>query len=438
MMQKGLMLSSIVLLLICCYGYSQTNEEGYQSSQFNFFPPGARAMAMGGAFIGLADDASAAYYNPSGLMILNKKEICLASWLSKHYTYTASDPDVFTTGSLTATESDIDGGPLFTSIVIPFDNLRIGIYYANISMSEFPDIKYYARPIPGTSNITLPSEGHFDFVSLYFSTAVALKLNDNIYIGASINYVLSTISNTLIFHEINPTNLADLTQNPLFELRTEHTQEGKFGFTLGTFIMPIENLSIGLVYNYNPKYNYTQSRWVPDYETGINTNDDINLTFNIPDKLGAGIAYRPIDELVIVADIVYAMYEQLTENMISSFDEPSGIKRGDDISDIYKASNATEFHLGIEYAIYMGKTPLFLRAGIFVNPDHSIKYTGQSTTGIEPYLWNLSDYSDDIKDPDLVLTGGIGINIDSNFQIDAAYYDSYLHKRGMLSFVYRF
>jgi long-chain fatty acid transport protein len=35
--------------------------------RFNFLAPGARSLAMGGAFLGLADDATAAYTNPAGL-----------------------------------------------------------------------------------------------------------------------------------------------------------------------------------------------------------------------------------------------------------------------------------------------------------------------------------------------------------------------------------
>ena len=35
---------------------------------------GARAMGMGGAFVALADDATAAYWNPAGLGLLNKRE----------------------------------------------------------------------------------------------------------------------------------------------------------------------------------------------------------------------------------------------------------------------------------------------------------------------------------------------------------------------------
>ncbi len=37
------------------------------SQQFNLSTPGARSLGMGGAFLGLADDATAAYINPAGL-----------------------------------------------------------------------------------------------------------------------------------------------------------------------------------------------------------------------------------------------------------------------------------------------------------------------------------------------------------------------------------
>ena len=44
---------------------------------FRFNNPGARANAMGGAFIALADDATAAYANPAGLTILTEPEISI-------------------------------------------------------------------------------------------------------------------------------------------------------------------------------------------------------------------------------------------------------------------------------------------------------------------------------------------------------------------------
>jgi hypothetical protein len=44
--------------------------------QFDFLNPGARSLALGSAFIAVADDATAAFTNPAGLTFLVKPE-CL-------------------------------------------------------------------------------------------------------------------------------------------------------------------------------------------------------------------------------------------------------------------------------------------------------------------------------------------------------------------------
>src|SRR2546422_11079012 len=49
-----------------------SNTETFGGFQFNFNNPGARALGMGGAFIGVADDATAAVTNPAGLVILQR------------------------------------------------------------------------------------------------------------------------------------------------------------------------------------------------------------------------------------------------------------------------------------------------------------------------------------------------------------------------------
>lgn len=67
----------------------QTNEEINAGLQFNFAPPGARSLAMGGAFAGLADDATAAFANPAGLMWLTRSEVSLEG---RHRTYSTRYP----------------------------------------------------------------------------------------------------------------------------------------------------------------------------------------------------------------------------------------------------------------------------------------------------------------------------------------------------------
>ena len=45
------------------------------SFEFSFSNPGARSMGFGGAFVALADDATAAFANPAGLIQLTRPEI---------------------------------------------------------------------------------------------------------------------------------------------------------------------------------------------------------------------------------------------------------------------------------------------------------------------------------------------------------------------------
>src|SRR4051794_30952604 len=73
--------SAIVLmasfLLFGTVALAQTDAEVNSGIQFNFSTPGARSLALGGAFLGLADDATAAYTNPAGLTVLSKPEVSI-------------------------------------------------------------------------------------------------------------------------------------------------------------------------------------------------------------------------------------------------------------------------------------------------------------------------------------------------------------------------
>ena len=58
----------ILIALVTVPALAQnTDIESLSGLQFNFGNPGARSLGMGGAFLGLADDASAAEANPAAL-----------------------------------------------------------------------------------------------------------------------------------------------------------------------------------------------------------------------------------------------------------------------------------------------------------------------------------------------------------------------------------
>src|SRR6187200_1078205 len=96
--------------------------EALSGLQFNFGNPGARALGMGGAFLGLADDASAAEANPAGLTVLRKAEV---SFEARNY---SSSQTFNVSGEYPDLTSDSFGSfsrraePSFGSIVIPAGN----------------------------------------------------------------------------------------------------------------------------------------------------------------------------------------------------------------------------------------------------------------------------------------------------------------------------
>lgn len=56
---------------------------------------GARQMAMGGTFVGIADDPSAVYWNPAGIAMLEQRSLHITSTLNNRDTYNYDDFLVF-------------------------------------------------------------------------------------------------------------------------------------------------------------------------------------------------------------------------------------------------------------------------------------------------------------------------------------------------------
>jgi len=61
-------------LLVVSPAVALTDEEVFRDFRFNLINPGARARGIGGAFVSLADDATAAQSNPAGLSFLSRSE----------------------------------------------------------------------------------------------------------------------------------------------------------------------------------------------------------------------------------------------------------------------------------------------------------------------------------------------------------------------------
>jgi hypothetical protein len=77
------LLITLVLFSMAFYPMAESFAVSEAAALFLMISPGARAAGMGEAFVALADDATAVYWNPAGLAFQSGKEITLmhANWL---------------------------------------------------------------------------------------------------------------------------------------------------------------------------------------------------------------------------------------------------------------------------------------------------------------------------------------------------------------------
>ncbi len=120
----------VVVALVSVSAMAQNVDiEALSGLQFNFGNPGARSLGMGGAFLGLADDASAAEANPAGLTILRKPEVSIEvrNYLEQQlFTTSGTFPEI----ERTAFTHHSDRVVLtFGSAVMPVKKFTFGLYY---------------------------------------------------------------------------------------------------------------------------------------------------------------------------------------------------------------------------------------------------------------------------------------------------------------------
>src|SRR5262245_12951595 len=108
------------------------DSETFSGFQFNFNNPGARALGMGGAFVAVADDATAVIANPAGLVILQRPELSAEVKFSKFNNNFAAFSN--TPGDATGMNyrsRDFDDSvvtPSFFSFVYPTERLVIAAF----------------------------------------------------------------------------------------------------------------------------------------------------------------------------------------------------------------------------------------------------------------------------------------------------------------------
>ncbi len=336
------------MLLIVALAVGLTT--GLSGNGLNLNGSGAKSDAMGGAFVGLANDFSAAFWNPGGLAQLTKAGFSL---------YGA---DILPQGSYVLAPYGIDAKSTPKHYLIPGlgyfqplgDRVVVGIYvYAPSGAGADWD---------GTDLAALSGGKPFKWHSMLgiftASPSIAVKLTDQIMLGGTLDF-----------------NYGMLTMDQPFALGqySEKLKGLAVGGTFGLLVKPVKQFSFGVTYRlpFTAKLKGDVTIPFATVVPGItSTTDHGTRQAGWPSWLAGGIAIKPTDKLTITADVQYTNWKKM-QTIPISFEDPVwnavfGEGGSQDRTDELLWKNTTMLRFGAEYLV---TDTLALRAGYTNDPN---------------------------------------------------------------------
>jgi long-chain fatty acid transport protein len=446
-----------------------TTVEQNSSIPFSFSNPGARSLGMGGAFVALADDATAAYTNPAGLTGLGldqqiSVELRRTETSAQYATGGAANLGPFDTAGIQYGSAGNETDNLsFLSWVLPREDWAIAIYRHEMLNYENA---YTAGSVGiGTDYITNPYRARTDLSVITYGASFAYNLTEQLALGAGLSWHDFEIGTSA--ERFDAFRGGVDANGALVSVQSQNGDDDDIGFNLGLIFRGSDNFNIGVSYRSAPKFEYQATNragpaffadaFAPGVFTGQLLADQV-VDFEAPDMLGIGFSWRPTDNLTVNFDVNKINYSNLSDGIVSPFlnspDNPLTIvtqvpfvfngetipvgtpipgittQEGERIAASgISVDDVFEPRLGMEYALTQFENPIFLRAGLWREPRHTLRFDLDpeglgSDTNLDDAnnprlngLLNATVFS--TGDDELHFSGGLGWAFPS-FQIDFA------------------
>jgi long-subunit fatty acid transport protein len=387
--------------------------------QLSFSDPGARSMGFGGAFVGLADDATAAISNPAGLTQLLRPEVSIeARHWSHTIEYTAGGrienlPSGFglddTVGIRRESVEYDTSGISFLSFAIPVGNWSLAFYRHELADLEF-EAETQGLFSGGTDccqvrEVDQQVTADLKFVS--YGLSAAYRFGDRFNLGLGVVYTDGSVRSSATQYIVEGDTLESIfgpvSYVPERSIIGERGSIDDAAWTLsgGLLWQLTDSWSIGGVYRQGPKLKIdteAAAGYVLDFGVppGTVLGRVVGHGVEFPDTYGLGFAYRAAGgSLTISFQWDHVEYTNITKSL--EIDDQA-------IDDV------DTLHLGAEY-VFIDSTPIIaLRLGTWLEPDHQVYATID-----DPYLQALLPKGDD----DVHVSAGLGLAT-QRFQVDLA------------------
>lgn len=319
-------------------------------SGFALYEAGARGSALAGAVVARADDLSAIFYNPAGLVQLPGFQVMGG------FSFIVPRTEIVThfggVDTRTLVDSQVSTVPHFFTSYQLGDRVWLGL---GLNSPFGLGIKYNDN-WPGSFNILKAN-----IQTLNLNPTVAVKITDYLAAGAGLD---------LTYLNFNMTRVLPI---PFLGPQTLNLGGDTWGlgFNLGLHLKPRDDLSLGISYRSQVREQVDgPAHFRPFNALDANAGGSIIL----PDTIFAGIMVRPLEKLSVEAGAIWTHWS-LFRNFDVKFDNALGT-----LSEGKNWHNTWRGQLGVEYQALPW---LDLRAGYAYEnepmPDRSADYLVPTT-----------------------------------------------------------
>jgi long-subunit fatty acid transport protein len=390
--------------------------------QFDFINPGAKSLALGGAFAGLADDATATFANPAGLTQL------LGPELSVEIRGTRSLSPFLERGRLSGTiineGVDVIQGPVF----VDSTGTHVGVGYfagvyphrsfrwvvagyrhelARVDQTFLSQGVFQQDPTEFTSRRDSPQEGVRNVSITGYGAAGAYKLRQNVSIGGALTLYSFDINSVFRRFDIDgflgPPKL-DVEFGRSSQLGSDVSVAPTFGFTADR-----GRTRVGVVYRHGASFDFTTQDGDDPVRVG---------TFRVPHTLAFGASVRATPRLLFSGEVTWIDYSRLIDDFVTDQALATGQQ------DSFSVDDGTEIHFSGQYALLRDSgAPVRLRGGVWYDPDHSVQFDASRTptTAFDRLFDERLGIALSEGGSQIHVTGGVGFSITPRLEFNAGF-----------------
>ncbi|GJM10009.1 MAG: hypothetical protein DHS20C11_22850 [Lysobacteraceae bacterium] len=405
--------------------------------EFNISNPGARSMALGGAFAALADDATAAFANPAGLTQLYRPELSAEgrSWSYDTPFVTAGRVSGSATGEGIDTadglrfgrsQSDVTGLS-FASFSYPGDRWSVALYrhtWADFSLNSQVNGLFGVEEGEDVRSEDVTSQTQFEVINTGVSGAYQITPQLSLGVGlAHYSAKMNSLSVEYALEDENFFQFNPYTDDLIDTTYTHRSNSSGVIANVGMLWKINENWSLGGYFRQGPELDLrvieVTGPGQDELPPGTVEFDQI-VPLQLPDVFGLGLAYRSTDgRWVVSGEWSHVGYSSISDSLDGRVFDQGQISTAD----------ADELHIGVEY-VFIESTPIVaLRLGAWHDPAHGVG-SGPTAEQFERAIFTGGKSQTHF-------TTGVGL-VFEKFQIDFGLSVSDSVDIASLSFVYGF